>query len=51
MALREVPLEKKVDMKCMQVNLLNNIARMTTRLYVLIMPHTRFTLNLHFVVA
>ena len=50
-ALREVPLEKKVDMKCMQVNLLNNISRMTTRLYVLIMPHTRFILNLHFVVA
>ena len=51
MALTEVPLEKKSDMKCMQVNVLKNIARMTRRLYVLIMPHTRFRLNLHSVVA
>ena len=47
MALRGVPLEKKVDMKCMQVNILKNIATMTRRLYALIMPHTRFRLNLH----
>ena len=50
-ASKEVPLEKKVDTKCMQVNVLKNIARMTRRLYVLIMPHTRFKLNLHSVVA
>ena len=31
MAMREVPLEKKVDMKYMQVNALRNIASMTKR--------------------
>ena len=30
-ATREVPLEKKVDMKYMQVNVLRNIASMTKR--------------------
>ena len=30
-ARRDVPLEKKVDMKYMQVNVLRNIARMTKR--------------------
>ena len=50
-ASRGVPLEKKVDMKHMQVKVFKNIARMTRRLYVLIMPHTRFRLNLHSVIA
>ena len=31
MATKELPLEKKVDMKYMQVNLLRNIASMTKR--------------------
>ena len=31
MATREVPLEKKVDTKYMQVNVLRNIASMTKR--------------------
>ena len=44
---RELPVEKKVDMKFMQVNVLKDIARMTRRLYVLIMSHTRFRVNLH----
>ena len=47
---REIPVEKKVDMKCIQVNALKNIARMTGRLYV-IMSHKRFRVNLHSVVA
>ena len=34
--MREVPAKKKVDMKCIQVNVLKIIARMTRRLYVLI---------------
>ena len=51
MALRGVPFEKKVDMKCMQVNVLKNIARMTRRLYALIMSHTCFRVSLHSVVA
>ena len=51
-ATREVPVEKKVDMKCIQVNVLKNIVRMTNmRLYVLIMSHTCFRVNLHSVVA
>ena len=32
LATEEVPLEKKVDMKCMQVNVLKNIAKITRRL-------------------
>ena len=49
---RELPVEKKVDMKCIQVNVLKNIVRMTSmRLYVLIMSHTCFRVNLHSVVA
>ena len=51
MATREVPVKKKVDMKCIQVNALKNIARMTRRLYVHIMSHKRFRVNLHSVVA
>ena len=47
MTSREVPLEKKVDMKYMQVNVLKNITKMTRQLYVLVMPHARFRLNLH----
>ena len=47
----EVPLEKKVDMKCIQVNVLKIIARMTRRLYILVMPHSRFRLNIHSVVV
>ena len=47
-ATREVLVEKKVDMKFVQVNVLKNIAR---RLYVLIMSHTRFRVNLHSAVA
>ena len=31
MATREVPLEKKVDIKYLQVNVLRNIARITNR--------------------
>ena len=31
MAMREVSLEKKLDMKYMQVNVLRNIAKMTMR--------------------
>ena len=48
---REIPVERKVDMKCIQVNALKNIARTTGRLYVLIMSHKRFRVNLHSVVA
>ena len=51
MASREVPLEKKVDMKGMQVNIIKNIARVPRRLYVLIMLHPHVRLNLHSVVA
>ena len=51
MASTEVPLEKKVDMKCIQVNVLKIIARMTRRLYALLMPHSGFKLNTHSVVV
>ena len=44
-------LEKKVNMKCMWVNVLKNIARVTRRLCVFIMSHTHFRVNLHSVVA
>ena len=50
-ATSSMPLEKKVDMKCMRVNVLKNIARVTRRLCVFIMSHTHFRLNLHSVVA
>ena len=43
-------LEKKVDLKCMELNALKNIARMTRRLCALIMSHTHFKVNLRFVV-
>ena len=43
-------LEKKVDLKCMELNALKNIARMTRRLCVLIMSH-KHRVNLHSVVA
>ena len=51
MATREVPVDKKVDLKFFQVNVLENIARMTRRLYVLVVSHTRFRVNLHSGVA
>ena len=51
MATREVSVDKKVDLKFIQVTLLKNIARMTRRLYVLVMSHARFRVNLHSVVA
>ena len=44
-------LQKKVGMKCMQLNTLKNIARMTRRLCVLIISLTHFRVNLHSVVA
>ena len=43
-------LEKKVDMKCMQLNALKNIAMMTRRLCILITSHVHFRVNLHSVV-
>ena len=43
-------LEKKVDMKCMQLNTPKNIERMTRRLCILIMSHIHFKVNLHSVV-
>ena len=51
MATGEVPVKKKVGMKYIQVNALKNIAKMTRRLYVHIMSHKRFRVNLHSVVA
>ena len=42
MATRNVALEKKVDMKFIEVDVLKNIARMTRRLCVLIMSHSHF---------
>ena len=51
MATREMPLEKKVDVKYMQVNVLKNIASITRTLHVFIMPKTRFRLKLHSVTA
>ena len=47
MATREVSVEKKVGMKFIQLNVLKNIARMTRRF----MSRTRFSVNLHSVVA
>ena len=46
-----VPLEKKVNMKCMRVNVLKNIARVTRRLCVFIMLHMQFRMNLQSVAA
>ena len=46
MSARKLPFEKKVDMKCMQVNVLKNKVRTTRRLCVLIMSHTKFGVNL-----
>ena len=51
MATIDVPVKEKVDMKCIQVNVLKNIARMTRRFYVHIMSHKRFRVNLHSLVA
>ena len=51
MATRKVSVDKKVDLKFIHVTLLKNIARMTKTLYVLIMSHMRFRVNLHSVVA
>ena len=45
-ATREVSVDKKVDLKFIQVNVLKNIARITRRLYVLVISHTRFRMNL-----
>ena len=42
---------KKVDMKCMRVNVLKNIAGITRILCVLIMSHMHFRVNQHSVVA
>ena len=50
-ATSNMPLEKKVDMKCKRVNVRKNIARVTRRLSVFIMSHTHFRVNLHFIVA
>ena len=50
-ATREVSVDKKVDLKFIQANVLKNIARMTRRLYVLVMSHTRFTVNLYSVIT
>ena len=41
-ALRNVPLAEKIDMKCMKVNVVKNKARITRRLCILIMSHTHF---------
>ena len=46
----EVSVDKKDDLKFIQVSVLKNIARMTRRLYVLVMSHMRFRVNLHSVV-
>ena len=51
MATTEVSVDKKVDLKCIRINVLKNIATMTKRLYVLVMSHRRFRVNLHSVVA
>ena len=51
LAMREVSVEKKVDLKFIQVTLLKNTTRMTKRLFVLVMSHTRFRVNLHSVVV
>ena len=41
-----MPLQKKVDMKYMRVNVLKNIARVARRLCTFIMSHTYFRVNL-----
>ena len=46
-ATSNMPLEKKVDMKCMRVNVLKNIAMVTRTLCTFIMSHTHFRVNLH----
>ena len=51
MATTEVSVDKKVDLKFIQVNVLNNIARMARGLYILAMSHPCFRGNLHSVVA
>ena len=51
MATSNIPLEKKVDMKCMRVNVLKSMARVTRRLCVFIMLHMHFRVNLLSVVA
>ena len=51
MATREVPVNKNVDMKCIQVNVFKNIAEMARRLYVHIMSNKHFGVNLHSVVV
>ena len=49
--MREVSVDKKVDLKFIQVNVLENITRMIKKLYVLAMSHTRFRVILHSAVA
>ena len=51
MATREVSVDKKADLKFIQINVVKNVARMTRRLYVLVVLRTRFRVNLHFVVV
>ena len=49
--MRVVSVNKKVDLKFIQVNILKNMARMTRRLYVLVMSHMHLRVNLHSAVA
>ena len=51
MAMGEVSVDKKVDLKFIQVTLHKIIARMIRRLYVFVISHTLFRVNLHSVVA
>ena len=51
MATREVSVDKKVDSKFIQVNVPKNIASMARILFVFVMLHTRFRVNLQSVVA
>ena len=44
---RDVPLENKVDTKCIKIDIFKNIARMTRRLCVFIMSYMHFRMNLH----
>ena len=51
MAMGEVSADKKVDLKFIQVTLHKIIATVTRRLFVFVMSHTIFRVNLHSVVA
>ena len=50
-AMREEPVNKRLAMNSIQVSVLKNIVRMTRRIYVHIMSHKRFRVNLHSVVV